>query len=181
MSNTIVAKRYAIALLEIAKEKNTLDQMAEEVRTVHDVFTSNTDIITFLKHPKVSSEQKKQLLLEAFSTVSQDVKNTLLIMVERHRIDEITQMAADFVELVNDEQSVAEAKVYTIRPLTEEERAGVSSVFAAKVGKKSLKIENIVDRDLIGGMKLRIGNRIFDGSISGKLNRLERQLLTQHS
>ena len=90
-------------------------------------------------------------------------------------------MAADFVELVNDEQSVAEAKVYTIRPLTEEERAGVSSVFAAKVGKKSLKIENIVDRDLIGGMKLRIGNRIFDGSISGKLNRLERQLLTQHS
>lgn len=181
MSNTIVAKRYAVALFEIAKEKNTLDQMVEEVGTVHDVFSSNEDIYTFLQHPKVSLQQKKDLLLKAFSSLSADVKNTLLLMLERHRTDEIAQMAADFVELINDEQSVAEAQVYTIRPLTEKEREGISSVFAAKVGKKSLKIENIVDRELIGGMKLRIGNRIFDGSVSGKLNRLERQLLTQHS
>lgn len=181
MSNTIVAKRYAVALFEIAKEKNTLDSMIEEARSVKEVFSSNVELLTFLKHPKVTFQQKKDLLTEAFANVSNEMKNTLLLMVERQRTPEIAQMAADFVELTNDEKSIADAQVYTTRPLTDAEREAVSSVFAAKVGKQSLRIENIVDREIIGGMKLRIGNRIFDGSVSGKLSRLERQLLTQHS
>ncbi|WP_042351014.1 F0F1 ATP synthase subunit delta [Bacillus massiliigorillae] len=177
MSNTIVAKRYAMALLEIAKEKNILDQLAEEARTVKEVFTSNTEITGFLKHPKVSSQQKKQFIDEVFSGVSQEMKNTLMLMIERQRIEEIKQMAADLVDSINDVKSVAEAVVYTTRPLTDAEREAVSTVFAAKIGKQSLIIDNVVDSDLIGGIKLRIGNRIFDGSVSGKLQRLERKLL----
>ncbi|MGM9925596.1 MAG: F0F1 ATP synthase subunit delta [Bacillus sp. (in: firmicutes)] len=177
MSNTIVAERYAMALLEIAKEKNILDQLAEEARAVNEVFASNADITSFLKHPKVSSQQKQQFITEAFAGVSQEMKNTLMLMIERQRIDEIGPMAAGLVNLINDVKSVAEAQVYTTRPLTDAEREAISTVFAAKIGKQSLKIDNIVDRDLIGGIKLRIGNRIFDGSVSGKLQRLERQLL----
>jgi F-type H+-transporting ATPase subunit delta len=67
--------------------------------------------------------------------------------------------------------------VYSTRPLTEAEQQALSATFAAKVGKQSLRIENIVDTNLLGGIKLRIGNRIFDGSLRGKLERLERQLL----
>ena len=177
MSNTIVAERYAMALLEIAKEKNILDQLAEEARAVNEVFASNADITSFLKHPKVSSQKKQQFITEAFAGVSQEMKNTLMLMIERQRIDEIGPMAAGLVNLINDVKSVAEAQVYTTRPLTDAEREAISTVFAAKIGKQSLKIDNIVDRDLIGGIKLRIGNRIFDGSVSGKLQRLERQLL----
>lgn len=177
MSNTIVAKRYAMALLEIAKEKNILDQLAEEARAVKAVFADNAEIISFLQHPKVSPEQKKQMMMEAFAGVSQDMMNTLLLMIKRHRITEIKQMAADLVDAINDVKSVAEATVYTTRPLTDAECEAVSTAFAAKVGKQSLIIDNIVDRELIGGIKLRIGNRIFDGSVSGKLQRLERQLL----
>lgn len=74
-------------------------------------------------------------------------------------------------------KGIADAKVYTVRPLTEAEKEALSVSFAAKVGKKSLRIDNIVDTNLLGGIKLRIGNRIFDGSLRGKLERLERQLL----
>lgn len=181
MSNTIVAKRYAVALFEIAKEKNILDTMIEEARSIKEAFSSNSELLTFLRHPKVSFQQKKDLLTEVFANVSIEMKNTLMLMVERQRTPEIAQMAADFVELTNDEKSIADALVYTTRPLTDAEREAISSVFAAKVGKQSLRIENIVNSEIIGGMKLRIGNRIFDGSVSGKLTRLERQLLTQHS
>lgn len=181
MSNSIVAKRYAVALFEICKEKNNLDTVVEEARTVTEVFSTNTELLSFLKHPKISFQQKKQLLSEAFTSISSEFKNTLMLMVESKRLDEIAQMAENFVELSNEAKSVADAQVYTTRALTDAEREAVSAAFAPKVGKKSLRIENIVDRDIIGGMKLRIGNRIFDGSISGKLSRLERQLLTQHS
>lgn len=135
MSNTIVAKRYATALFELAKEKNLLESMVEEARSVKEVFSSNKELITFLSHPTVAVEQKKQLLTNAFASISTEIVNTLMLMVERHRISEIAQMASDFIELSNEEKSVAEALVYTTRPLTEAEREEVSSVFAVKVGK----------------------------------------------
>ena len=106
------------------------------------------------------------------------VQNTLLIMIERHRTDSIAEMAQEFIELANNAKSVAEATVYTVRPLTDSESEAVSSVFAAKVGKRTLKITNIADSSILGGIKLRIGNRIFDGSVNGKLERLRRQLLS---
>lgn len=98
-------------------------------------------------------------------------------MVERHREDEITGMVEHFLDLSDEQKGIAEAKVYSVRPLTDEERNALSATFAAKVGKQSLRIENIVDSNLLGGVKLRIGNKIFDGSLRGKLDRLERQLL----
>ena len=131
-----------------------------------------------MRLPKITLQQKQQVLSNALAGISEYITNTIMLMIERHRTDEIAHMAEDFVELCNEDKSVAEATVYTTRPITEAEREAISSVFAAKVGKKTLRIENIVDRDIIGGMKLRIGNRIFDGSVIGKLNRLERQLLS---
>ena len=61
----------------------------------------------------------------------------------------------------NEEKGIAEATVYSVRPLTADETEAISASFAAKVGKHSLNIENIVDTDLLGGLKIRIGNRIF--------------------
>ena len=103
MSNSIVAKRYAVALFEICKEKNILDAVLEDARTVTEVFSTNTELLSFLKHPKISIQQKQQLLTEVFSTISIELKNTLMLMIERKRLDEIAQMAADLVELSNEE------------------------------------------------------------------------------
>jgi F-type H+-transporting ATPase subunit delta len=177
MSDTSVAKRYAVALFQIAKEQNLLDTFEEELRAIKEVFSNNDDLQVFLQHPKVTAEAKKKLIGEAFENTSIQVRNTLLLMADRHRTDVIAQMAVDFIELINEERSVADALVYTVRPLTDSELDAVSAAFAAKVGKKTLRIENIVDRSVLGGIKLRIGNRIFDGSVSGKLERLERELL----
>ncbi|WP_409303210.1 F0F1 ATP synthase subunit delta [Peribacillus sp. SCS-155] len=177
MSDIAVAKRYATALFELAKEQNLLDETVEELRAVREVFSGNDDLLAFLQHPKVNAERKKQFIAESFANLSTLVRNTLLLMTDRHRTDVISQMAVDFIELANEEKSVAEATIYTVRPLTESEQQAVSAAFAAKVGKRTLRIENIVDRSVLGGIKLRIGNRIFDGSVSGKLERLERELL----
>lgn len=177
MSDTSVAKRYAVALFQIANEQNLLDSIEEELRAIQEVFSTNDELLAFLQHPKITAEAKKQFIVEAFANLSIQVRNTLLLMVDRHRSNVISQMAVDFIELANEERSVADAHVYSVRPLTDTEREAVSSAFAAKVGKKTLRIENIVDRSVLGGIKLRIGNRIFDGSVSGKLERLEREML----
>ena len=99
MSNSIVAKRYAVALFEIAKEKNALDTMTEEIRAVKEVFSTNQELYAFLKQPKITLQQKQQLLSDAFTGISDDIKSTIMLMIERHRTDEIAQMSAEFVEL----------------------------------------------------------------------------------
>ncbi|MFD2446773.1 F0F1 ATP synthase subunit delta [Bacillus sp. CGMCC 1.16607] len=177
MSNSTVAKRYALALFQLSKENNLLDQMEEELRVVKEVLTHSSDLTAVLKSPKVSIAKKKEIIKESFSQVNSFVLNTLMILIDRHREDQIADVVNYFVELSNEERGIAEATVYSIRPLTEAEQEGLSATFAAKVGKKSLRIENIVDSELLGGIKLRIGNRIFDGSLRGKLERLERKLL----
>lgn len=178
MSNSMVAKRYALALFQLSKEHNLLSQTEEELRVVKEVLLNSSDLNLFLKSPKVPVSQKKDMIKVSFAGTNQYVLNTLMILVERHREDQILDMVESFIELSNEEQGIAEAKVYSIRPLTEAEKEGLSASFAAKVGKKSLRIENIVDTELLGGLKLRIGNRIFDGSLRGKLDRLERKLLS---
>lgn len=177
MIDSTVANRYALALFHLAKEKQLLEQMEEDLRVVREVVSGNTELGHILKAPKISKQQKAQLIRNAFSTVNPYVQNTLLILIDRHREDYIAEVADQFIQLANDEKGVAEAKVATVRPLTEEESKVLSATFAAKVGKKTLRIQNIVDSNLLGGIKLQIGNRIYDGSLRGKLDRLEHQLL----
>jgi F-type H+-transporting ATPase subunit delta len=177
MSNATIANRYAVALFRLAKEKNLLDQVESELRVVKEVYSQNTGLSVVFKSPKLTNEKKKEIIKQAFSGASMYVLNTLMILIDRHREDYIEAVADYFIEFANDERGIAEAKVYSTRPLTEAEQQALSATFAAKVGKRSLRIENIVDTNLLGGIKLRIGNRIFDGSLRGKLERLERQLL----
>ncbi|MDP4162763.1 MAG: F0F1 ATP synthase subunit delta [Bacillota bacterium] len=178
MSNSMVAKRYSLALFQIVKEQQTLDSVEAELRVVKEVLAASTELKAVLKSPKLSTEKKKEVLKAAFSSVSTSVLNTMMILVDRHREDQIPEVADGFIALANEDRGIAEAKVYSVRPLTDAEKEALSSSFATKVGKKSLRIENIVDTHLLGGMKLRIGNRIYDGSLRGKLDRLERKLLS---
>ncbi|WP_449538059.1 F0F1 ATP synthase subunit delta [Ferdinandcohnia sp. Marseille-Q9671] len=179
MSKGIVAKRYAVALFQLASEQNALDQFEEEIRTVKQVFVNNGDFQTVLNNPKLSVDKKKAIVEAAFTGFSQTTLNTLYLLIDRHREEIIADVADEFVALANDKRGIADATVYSVRALSEAEEAGISSVFAKKVGKTSLRIHNVVDPSLIGGVKLRIGNRIYDGTVKGKLERIERELIAK--
>ncbi|EPZ38293.1 MULTISPECIES: F0F1 ATP synthase subunit delta [Anoxybacillus] len=176
MNKQVVAKRYASALFEIAKEQQLLDQLEQELRVVKQVFAQNEALLSVLNHPKVALAKKKALIQEAFASVSNVLQHTFMLLLDRHRIDIVEDLVDAFITLANEARGVAEAIVYSARPLTEDETKALAEVFAKKVGVDTLRITNIIDKDVIGGVKVRIGNRIFDGSVSGKLARLQRQL-----
>lgn len=178
MSDNAVAKRYALALFQLAKENNHLDQYETELRAVKKALSENPDFKSLLKSPKLSTDKKKGLLKEIFSGTSVHVLNTLMLLSDSHRENEMEEVAQSFIDLANSERGIAEATVYSTRPLTASESEAISSAFAKKVGRVSLNIENIIDTNLLGGVKVRIGNRIFDGSLRGKLERLERNLIS---
>jgi len=177
VSNLTAAKRYAIALFELAQQKNELRSVEEDLRELKIVWNSNKELKNLFTSPKLSLDKKKELIRQIFTNANPIVINTLLVLIDKKRLGEVGNIINEFMTLSNEAQGVAEAKVYSTRDLTEEERANISTVFAKNVGKQSLRIENIVDPSIIGGMRVQIGNRIYDNSLSTKLDRLKRNLI----
>lgn len=178
MSETVVAKRYADALFQLATEKNKAENLVGELQLVNEVFKSDKKILDFLNHPRVSVQDKTKLIDEAFKGNDKDVVNTLKILIERHRIHQISLIIDEFVSLYNEANGVAAATVYSVRALTEEEKKQLETSFKTQFNKKSLTIENEIDPSLIGGMKIRVGNTIYDGSISSKLHRMKQSIVS---
>ncbi|MFD2761004.1 F0F1 ATP synthase subunit delta [Lentibacillus juripiscarius] len=178
MSDAAVAKRYAEALFQLGNEKGTMDQLAEEFHVLKTTFDENNELVPFLKHPRVNNEQKEQFINNVFQSFSADVVNLLHLLAERHRIDIVPSVIDHFIRLVNDAKGMEEATVYSIRELSQTEKERLEKTFAKRFGKQAIKITSVVDPSVIGGIKLRIGNTIYDGSIQGKLKRIERGILT---
>ncbi|ASN04070.1 F0F1 ATP synthase subunit delta [Virgibacillus necropolis] len=178
MSEAVVAKRYAEALFQLGTEKSTLDNLKEEASVLQEVFARNKKILTFLTHPRVKSDKKNQIITEVFQGFSGDMVNTMKLLVERNRVELLPSIVDHFIDLSNEAKGISEATVYSVQALSGDEILKLEQTFAKRFQKKAIKLINKVDPSIIGGIKLRIGNTIYDGSISGKLKRIERSIVT---
>ncbi|AIY06360.1 F0F1 ATP synthase subunit delta [Planococcus sp. PAMC 21323] len=172
-----VAERYALALFQVAQKHESSLEIEQDLREVKKVFNMTPELYNLIVSPKLSADKRTNLIKEVFNGANSFVVNTLQLMAERKRLNEVGSMVDEFINLSNNAQGIEDAEVYSTRPLTEEERSSISSVFANKIGKQSLRIENIIDPSLLGGLRIQIGNRIYDSSVSTKLANLERQLI----
>lgn len=172
-----VAERYASALFQVAKDHNVTLEIEKDLREVRKVFKMTPELYQLIVSPKVSADKRTNLINEVFQGANHYLINTLQMLGERRRMNIISDMAQSYIKLSNEEQGIEDAVVYSTRPLTEEETVSLSTAFAKSIGKNSLRIENVIDPSLIGGLRLQIGNRIYDSSVSTKLARLQRQLI----
>jgi F-type H+-transporting ATPase subunit delta len=176
MSDVTVAKRYAKALFEIAKEQNNIPQVEQDLRTVVTVIKENGDVQKLLLHPNIDKAAKTNLLKQLFEgKVVDSVLSTLLLLIDRGREEILPHLLADYIKISNEALGQATAIVYTPFALSESEAQNVAAHFGKLTG-KTIRVENVIDPSLLGGMQVRIGDRLYDGSLSGKLNRLEKTL-----
>lgn len=177
MSQSVIAKRYATALFQAANQTGQATAIQQELNEIVKVFTGKDGLEQLISSPKLPLAKKKELLTQFFAGANQLILNTLFVLLDAKRFDEVANLVNEYNTLANDASGVAEAQVFSTRPLTDEESASISNTFAHKVGKQSLAIENIIDPSLVGGIRLQIGNQIYDSSIRAKLDRLQRELL----
>ncbi|MEK4136496.1 F0F1 ATP synthase subunit delta [Kurthia sp. FSL E2-0154] len=177
MSQSIAANRYAKALYELAKEKNVVAETVADLREVRIVFTESKDLFNLLVSPNLTTEKKFELIDSIFSSVQPIIVDALKVILVNNRIDETVSVIDSFIRIANDESGIEDAIVYSTEALTEDQLERISTTFAKQVGKDSLNITNEIDSSLIGGIKLIIGNRIYDNTIVSKVNGLRRALL----
>lgn len=174
--DTVVANRYAKALFDLAAAGGVVSQVEQELKLVVDALTGNEELVKFLDLPSVQTENKIEFLKTIFGAqVSELVYNTLLLMVERGRQSVIANLYESYVKIAGEATGQARAVVYTAKALSDAELAGVATQFEQVTGKKIIA-EQMVDPALLGGVQVRIGDRLYDGSLAGKLERLQKTL-----
>jgi len=177
--DTRVAKRYARALFEVTFAEGKVTETQAELRAITEAFASDPALRKFVSSPGVSVENKKKVLNSAFEgRVSVSVIRTVDLLIERGRTQLFGELRESYEQISNEALGLADARVYTAFPLTEEEKSAAAVRFGLLTGKK-ITIQNIVDKSVLGGAKVVIGNTLYDGSLAGKLARLEKSFERQ--
>ncbi|CCQ22076.1 ATP synthase subunit delta [Listeria monocytogenes] len=128
-----------------------------------------------LENPTFTTEQKKNLASAVFEKINPTLRDFIYLLIDRSREDYLSVIADVYQKRVND-LGVADADVYSVVPLSEQDLTALSRVFAAKMNKTKLNIQNHIDKSLLGGVKVVIGTRIYDDSLKTKLKDMERQI-----
>jgi len=170
-----VAKRYSRALFEVAKERSLIDTIEADLKAVVEALASSEELSKFLSHPQVTTEAKKDFFKQAFEgKVAAETFNFLLLLIDNERESDLAGIYAAFVALANEERGIADAIVTTAKPLSEEDQKELAEKFGKSIG-KTLRVQTVVDPSILGGVVVKIGDRLYDGSIKSKLEHFAHQ------
>jgi len=176
---SVVVKRYARALFEIAAQQQIVTEVEDQLKGLAGAIEKDGEILKFLGYPNIDTARKLAALKEALGGKFSDaVLNTVELLVTRGRHEDIPGVYEAYTKIAGEATGQANATVYTAKPLEDGELAKVAEQFGKIVG-KSIRAEQVVEPSLLGGIQVRIGDRLYDGSLSGKLARLEKSLKSQ--
>jgi F-type H+-transporting ATPase subunit delta len=176
MSVSIVAARYAKSLIELAKEKNVLEEVFEDMKLFKDTADKNRGLMLALKSPVVRHEKKLGILKSLFESRVNAVSFAIFnIITRKNRESIMDSIAEEFIVAYNESKGIQRAVVITSVPLTDELRSQFNNIVASATG-KIIELEEKIDENLIGGYVLRVNDRQIDASVKSKLNELKLQL-----
>lgn len=173
----LVSKTYGDALFELALEEDKLDVLFEESKVIREVFLDNDELLKLLNHPKIDKEEKIQVMENIFNNrASKDFVGFLTIIMRKERQNSIIDILDYFIAKVKEYKKIGVAYVTTAIELGESQKKAVESRLLATTEYKTFEMNYTVDKSIIGGMIIRIGDRVVDSSISHKLSELSRDL-----
>ena len=170
----LVSATYGDALFELAVEESKVDSLYAEATDCLKVFEENSELGRLLNHPK---SEKEKVIENAFGQfVSKDITGLLVLMVSKDRQKQIMETLRYFIGKIKEYKKIGSAVVSTAKPLTAAQKEKVLSRLLATTGYVDFEIDYIVDESLIGGMVIRIGDRVVDSSIKTKLDEFAKDL-----
>ena len=163
-----VARPYAEAVFRLAKDENRLLPWGDAL-SVLAAMMENSDAVTYVTHPKRTAQEAEKLIVDVLGDrADSEVKNFIAVLLENHRLTLLPEIARQFELLKSREEGVVDAAIASAFPLNEAQTTELAATLAAKYG-KTVRLTCSVDADLIGGVRIKVGDDIIDASVRGKL------------
>ena len=178
-----VAGRYAAALYEIALEKkdlpeqeNMVDVVEGELKEDEKVIEENSGLNKMLYNPQITPAAKKETLVKLFEgRISKVTGNFLALLVDRRRETYYADIVAEYIALANAGRNIIAAQITSAVALNEKEKAELNQIMSKLAGKK-VQTSFTVDPSIIGGVVVRMGDKIIDGSVKTRLAAMRESL-----
>ena len=177
-ARSAAATSYAKALFELARELGRVEPVAEELERVRDLVAAEPELRAFLGRPWVGAVPKQRVVeaVAARLEISKLTRDFFALVASRGRADLLDAMTAAYQGLVDEHLGRVRARVRTVLPLTDEERAILAGRLSRALGDRTVLIEEVADPGLLGGFVAEIGSFIVDGSLDGQLARMRDRL-----
>ena len=180
MIDQIASQRYALALFHAAESagEGLTEQIQKELSFISDLWDKNAELRAFLEAPQISGEEKDKLLQTTFKgKISELLLQFLLFLLSKGRLENILGINNQYDELLKEKEGLVDARVITASSLDERSSASLKEKMEKNTGKKVNLIFKL-DPDIIGGIKVIVGNQIIDHSIRTELDKLRENLLS---
>lgn len=173
----LVSKTYGEALFKLAMEENSLDKIDEEAKAVLDAFVKNEELNKFLNHPKITREEKVNVVENIFKgNFSDTIVGFLVIIVNKGRYNDINNIFHYFLDEVREYKNIGVAYVTSAAKLNDQQKKDIESRLLQVTKYVKFEMNYDVDASLIGGLVIRIGDRVVDSSIRTKLANMSKEL-----
>jgi F-type H+-transporting ATPase subunit delta len=179
VTNKTAANRYARALLEVAvKEQASLQAVDEQLASFVDLFRQNPALEKVMLNPAVPTPRKRAAMVElaAQAQVSPILSKLLVLLAGRDRLVLLPDMLDAYRERLLDHEHVVRAEVTTATPLPADRAQAVERALAQATG-RTVRLGTRVDPSIIGGVVARVGDTIYDGSVTTQLQKIKKRLV----
>jgi F-type H+-transporting ATPase subunit delta len=171
-----VAGRYAEALYQIAVQDNIVDQLESELKAVDSVLAESEPLRKIILHPRISANEKKEVLASLFQDrISEVALNFLGFVMDCQREAFLVDITEYFTGMANKARNISDIQVTSAVELTEQEKTNMAAAMAKCTGTK-VKLAYDVEQELLGGVVVRIGDKVIDGSVRTRLQTLREHL-----
>jgi len=170
-----IERVYADALFGVAKGKDKLDDVHDQLDQVVDALDENRDLQVYFFSPYFTSAEKRDGITRAFSGAEPELVNFLELLAERHRMPAIYGIRRIFDELWADDRKRLEVTLTSAVELDQDLVERVGSEIEKRTGRE-IDLDTVVDENVLGGLVLRVGNVVCDVSVRSKLERLRREV-----
>lgn len=175
MSNK-AASRYAKSLIDLSTERNALEEIKNDMVFFEDVVDTNSELEAILKNPIVPLDKKAGILNDIFGNKVHQITNSFLkLVVNKGRSAILFDTAKQFINQYNDIKGIVTAEVTSAIAITDANRTEIITLVKKELGANEVIIKEKVDGTLIGGFILKVGDKQFDASIAGGLQKLKKE------
>lgn len=174
MRPSSTARRYAEAAFDVAGRDGDADRWVQELEEVASAI-QRPEVAAFFQNPDVSMDQKMNSLEGLFGHVRPHALNLLRILILRQRVHLLPTIVREFVAVKREAEGIAEAYVTVARPIEDSDRHAIAERLGELTGKR-IEIHIDVDPSILGGVVVRIGDKLIDASVAGRLQRLRQEM-----
>ncbi|RPF56439.1 ATP synthase F1 subunit delta [Abyssicoccus albus] len=172
------AKSYAQSLFDTALKHDKEKKVLKDLLAIHDsVNAQKKSYLNVVNHPKLSKDARMDMISKSFGEANKYVVNTIKVMASNNKLDLLPYLYEAYEEVYNEHLGIRKATVESTYKLFETELERIGQVFVQKLGLNKLIMKNEVNPSLIGGVRIKIDTKVYDGSIKTKLNDIKQRVV----